>query len=84
MRILNDTTALAYNLDEMCLNIDGTNGNIRVEACDGGRPRFDAILEKLTAMFNGDFPERYWNHGLVYADYCFLELGNRLCDMGLI
>lgn len=84
MRIANDTVALAYNRDEMCLKIEKHDGNLQVKACGLGSGRFDAILERSTANFNQHHWQRYWNHGLVYADYYFLELGNRLCDMGLI
>ena len=81
-RIVNDTVALAYNQDEMCIRVDEQTGSIRIETCS--QRRFDAILSRSTANFNAHHPHRFWNHGLVYADYYFLELGNRLCDMGLV
>lgn len=85
MLIARDTIALAYNRDEMCLKIDEKNGKMQAQACHGGSGRrFDSILEKSTANFNADHPHRCWDHGLVYADYFFLELGNRLGGMGLI
>lgn len=43
---------------------------------------FDAILQRSTANFNLNWANRYYNHGLVYADYYFLEFGNRLLQMG--
>lgn len=82
--VVNDTVAVAYNREEMYLKIDERDGRLRVETCGDAGGRFDAILEKSTANFNQDHADRNWNHGLVYADYYFLELGNRLLDMGLV
>ncbi|KAJ5606074.1 Six-hairpin glycosidase-like protein [Penicillium lagena] len=79
--IAKDTIALAYNRDEMRLGLDETGG-ILVEKVNGNR--FDAILGRSTANFNANHADRHWDHGLVYADYYFLEFGNRLLDMGLI
>ena len=45
---------------------------------------FDAILKNATACYNEDSLRRYWDHGLVYADYYFLEFGNKLIRMGLL
>ena len=45
--------------------------------------RFDAILRNATANNNRHAHKRYWDHGLVYADYFLLEFGNKLCRMGL-
>lgn len=44
---------------------------------------FDAILRNATANNNEHAHKRYWDHGLVYADYYLLEFGNKLCRMGL-
>ncbi|KIX05710.1 uncharacterized protein Z518_03682 [Rhinocladiella mackenziei CBS 650.93] len=44
---------------------------------------FDAILRNATANNNEHAHKRYWDHGLVYADYFLLEFGNKLCRMGL-
>ncbi|KAJ5377849.1 Six-hairpin glycosidase-like protein [Penicillium cataractarum] len=85
MAIAKDTVALAYNRDEMRLKFDEESGKIRVGPSGGANGRrFDAILERSTANFNENHPDRDWDHGLVYADYYFLELGNRLLDMGLV
>lgn len=46
--------------------------------------RFDAILRNATACRNEDSLRQYWDHGLVYADYYFLEFGNKLIRMGLL
>lgn len=48
-----------------------------------GEP-FEAILRNATANRNDDSLRQYWDHGLVYADYYFLEFGNKLIRMGLI
>lgn len=45
--------------------------------------RFDAILRNATANYNAKDHKRYWDHGLVYADYYLVEFGNRLLRMGL-
>lgn len=44
---------------------------------------FEAILRNATANNNEHAHLRYWDHGLVYADYYLLEFGNKLCRMGL-
>ncbi|KAJ5114225.1 hypothetical protein N7456_002759 [Penicillium angulare] len=85
IKISEHTIALAYNRNEMRFDEDHMNGELKIEACDGpGASRFDSILERSTANFNENHADRSWNHGLVYADYYFLELGNRLLDMGLV
>ncbi|RDL31325.1 Uncharacterized protein BP5553_09534 [Venustampulla echinocandica] len=45
---------------------------------------FDAILKNATANNNEFSYKIYSDHGLVYADYYFLELGNKLLRMGLL
>jgi hypothetical protein len=46
--------------------------------------RWDSILKNATANHNPAALHRYSNHGLVYADYYFLELGNKLLRMGFV
>jgi hypothetical protein len=46
--------------------------------------RFDAILKNATANHNAKDHKRYWDHGLVYADYYLIEFGNRLLRMGFL
>lgn len=85
LAIAKDTVALAYNNDEMGMSFDSETGKIntyRMGTVEGRS--FDAILERSTANFNQDHADRTWDHGLVYADYYFLELGNRFLDMGLV
>jgi hypothetical protein len=45
---------------------------------------FDAILRHSTANNNEHAHKRYWDHGLVYADYFLLEFGNKLLRVGLV
>ncbi|PVH87771.1 glycoside hydrolase family 88 protein [Cadophora sp. DSE1049] len=44
---------------------------------------FDAVLKNATANNNVGANKRYWNHGLVYADYYLVRFGNELLRMGL-
>ncbi|OBT56878.1 hypothetical protein VE04_01976 [Pseudogymnoascus sp. 24MN13] len=57
-----------------------------VEVDDGekGGEAFDAILKNATANNNEFSYKIYSDHGLVYADYYLLELGNKLLRMGLV
>jgi hypothetical protein len=45
---------------------------------------FDAILRHATANHNEHAHKKYWDHGLVYADYYLLEYGNKLLRAGLV
>ena len=45
---------------------------------------FDAVLTHATANNNEFAIVQYADHGLVYADYFFLEFGNKLLRMGMI
>jgi hypothetical protein len=82
LAITRDTIDLAYNRDKMCFAFDQMSDKFKATQSTGNR--FDAILERSTANFNEDHADRHWDHGLVYADYYFLELGNRLLDMRLV
>ncbi|KAH8819894.1 Six-hairpin glycosidase-like protein [Xylogone sp. PMI_703] len=55
---------------------------LAVEDIDAGKT-FDAILKNGTANNNAGANRKYWNHGLVYADYYLLQFGNQLLRMGL-
>lgn len=84
--IAEHTIALCCPRDELRLVIQpGKDGVPKAVAVgiDGSVPAFEALLRCATANFNKDFAIRYSNHGLVYADYYFLELGNRLLQAGL-
>ena len=55
-----------------------------VKEVSPGVDTFDAILKHATANNNEFSYKRYADHGLVYADYYFLELGNKFLRMGLL
>ncbi|KAF2184031.1 glycoside hydrolase family 88 protein [Zopfia rhizophila CBS 207.26] len=61
------------------VNGTGTAEEIRVH--ESG---FDAILRHSTANNNEHAHKRYKDHGLVYADYFLLEIGNKLLRAGLL
>ncbi|KAK6458510.1 Six-hairpin glycosidase [Scheffersomyces xylosifermentans] len=44
---------------------------------------YDTILKDSTINNNPDTYERLVDHGLVYADYYFLTIGNKLLELGL-
>lgn len=62
-----------------------TDGN-RISTASSSKPedRWDSILAHASANNNENALMRYADHGLVYADYYFLELGNKLLRMGLV
>jgi hypothetical protein len=66
--------------------VDAEAYPVVVEVDDGGKggEAFDAILKNATANNNEFSYKIYSDHGLVYADYYFLELGNKLLRMGLV
>ena len=78
MRIVNDTLELALSSDKASFSV-GPEGKIAVD--EGS---WDAILTHATANNNEYALMRYSDHGLVYADYYFLEFGNKLKRMGLV
>jgi hypothetical protein len=81
LRITKDT--LDYCLASETANFElDKEGKISVPNASEGQ--WDAILMHATANNNGDALHRYSDHGLVYADYYFLELGNKLLRMGLV
>ncbi|KAJ5928338.1 unsaturated glucuronyl hydrolase [Penicillium verhagenii] len=79
LNIASDTIQYAVDKgDNARLEVD-ENGKVKVPAGS-----WDAILRHSTANNNPDALVRYKDHGLVYADYYFLEFGNKLLRMGLI
>lgn len=87
--IIQDTIDLCLDQDFASLSLPADLGienkpnqcmalNARVNASS-----FEAILRNATACYNEHGFKRYWDHGLVYADYFLLEFGNKLCRMGL-
>ncbi|KAK2608894.1 hypothetical protein QQS21_002607 [Conoideocrella luteorostrata] len=85
LAIVQDILAMCYSLDELHLEVEKRpDGSTRVTAknvADSSEP-FDALLRCSTANYNRDWTDKYYNHGLVYADYYLLEYGNRLLQLG--
>lgn len=81
IRIVKDTLdfSLAQEKSNIVSNQDGT---FAVQDLDPSA-HFEAILKNATANHNAKDYKRYWDHGLVYADYYLIEFGNRLLKMGL-
>ncbi len=81
MIIVTDTIALCYAQDTRDFCVENDCFAVR-NTSEPGVVAFDAILQRSTANFNDNWTDKYYNHGLVYADYYFLEFGNRLLQMG--
>jgi hypothetical protein len=81
LRITKDT--LDYCLASETAKFEvGNEGKVSVPSASEGQ--WDGILTHSTANHNEHALHRYSDHGLVYADYYFLELGNKLLRMGLV
>lgn len=80
IRISKETVALSLSHEKA--NFEVTEREVIVKHMNGAR--FDAILKNATACRNEHSLRQYWNHGLVYADYYFLEFGNKLIRLGLV
>ncbi|KAG0648265.1 Unsaturated glucuronyl hydrolase [Hyphodiscus hymeniophilus] len=79
LRIAKETIDLSLSSDKAKLSL-GDDGELEVES-----GTWDGILMNATANNNENAVVMYSNHGLlVYADYYFLEFGNKLMRMGLI
>lgn len=78
LRIASDTIALCQANDQAKV-LMGDDGKIKTEGVT-----FDSILKHATANNNEYAVMRYRDHGLVYADYYFLEFGNQLLRMGMV
>ncbi|KAH7185395.1 Six-hairpin glycosidase-like protein [Fusarium flagelliforme] len=83
IQIVKDTLefSLAQEKSKVVLRSDGTG--FEVQDSDPNL-HFEAILKNATANHNSKDYKRYWDHGLVYADYYLIEFGNRLLKMGLV
>ncbi|OBT40792.1 hypothetical protein VE00_08932 [Pseudogymnoascus sp. WSF 3629] len=77
--IVKDTVDLSLATDLAPLKVNAASGKIEV-----AEPDWASILKNATANNNEFAIFRYSDHGLVYADYYFLELGNKLLRMGLV
>jgi hypothetical protein len=81
VRIVEDTLNLCLAQEQAKLIINGST--INVGDVEPGKS-FESILKHATANHNPKALRRYWDHGLVYADYYLIEFGNRLLRMGLM
>jgi hypothetical protein len=77
--IVKDTVNLSLATDLAPFIVDEASGKI-----DVAESSWASILKNATANNNESAIFRYSDHGLVYADYYFLELGNKLLRMGLV
>lgn len=77
-RIVDDTLDFCLSKDVASFIVD-EGGRISVD-----EGLWDAILMHATANNNENALVRYGDHGLIYADYYFLELGNKLLQMGFL
>lgn len=81
VKIVEDTIDLCLSQEKANLILN--DGEIIVEdICPG--ETFEAVLKNATANHNSRDHKRYWDHGLVYADFYLIEFGNRLLRMGLV
>ncbi|KAH6995547.1 unsaturated glucuronyl hydrolase [Ilyonectria sp. MPI-CAGE-AT-0026] len=81
--IMRDTIAYSLSTEKATLD-DGLNGKlIGVNASPGGRV-FEAILKNATVSNNDNNFVKIRDHGLVYADYFFIEFGTRLLRLGVV
>lgn len=78
LRITEEVQAHSLSPQTASLHLDN-NGQIVAQG-NG----FDSILLNATANNNGSALMSYSDHGLVYADYYFLEFGNKLMRVGLL
>jgi hypothetical protein len=78
LRIVSETIDLSMPSDQVALTVD-SGGNIVVPQVS-----WESILMNATINNNEYSPSPSNNTGLVYADYYFLEFGNRLLEMGFI
>lgn len=79
-KIINDTLAHCLPGDSAKFSsVDESSNDITVSGVE-----WDSILMHSTVNNNEHALLRYSDHGLVYADYYFLELGNKLLRMGLM
>jgi hypothetical protein len=81
LTIVQDTLTLCLAPEKAQLVSDG-EGNLSGRNVEDGRT-FEAILKHATVNHNTRDFRRYWDHGLVYADWFLIEFGNRLLRLGL-
>jgi len=79
LRIASDTVGYSVERNDVASFTVDDGGKVLVAP-----GTWDAILKHSTANNNASALMRYRDLGLVYADYYFLELGNKLLRMGLV
>lgn len=82
LRIVAETTDLSFANDPAPFVLRRSDEN--KITIDVEETKFASILQNATANNNEFATLRYSDHGLVYADYYFLELGNKLLRMALV
>lgn len=89
MQIVGETLDMALDQDLASFEaqpskiMNGTGANVD-EEFKIRESRFDGILKHSTANYNEHAHMKYWDHGLVYADYFLMEFGNKLLRAGLV
>lgn len=79
LQIASDTVGYSIDRSDIARFTVDEGGKVRVAS-----GTWDAILKHSTANNNVNALMRYRDLGLVYADYYFLEFGNKLLRMGLV
>ena len=82
LKITRQTISLSLSGSKASFSRTGSGEEI--EVVDDGEERFDGILRNATVNRNQDALMPDWDHGVVYADYYFLEFGNQLLRMGIL
>lgn len=72
LKLVADIISLSY-VDGAKFNPDGT--------VDFGE--YDTIIKDATINNNPDATKKFASHGLVYGDYYFIQIGNKLLELGL-
>ncbi|KAJ4371220.1 hypothetical protein N0V83_004437 [Neocucurbitaria cava] len=92
LQIVSETLDLSYDQDLAAFevsakrlvngnDVNGGHGTNEIQVKESG---FEGLLRNSTTNWNEHAHRKYKDHGLVYADYYFLEFGNKLLRMGLL
>jgi hypothetical protein len=86
LKILRQTIALSLSKFSASFSYSSPHNETLVRDGDESfrGETFDGILRNATANANPDAIQPYSDHGLVYADYYFIEAGNKLLRMGIL
>ncbi|TPX13633.1 uncharacterized protein E0L32_005836 [Thyridium curvatum] len=82
LAIIRDTIDLSLSQEKARVSFRQEEARCEIEDVQSGLT-FDSLLKDATANANANDHDRYWNHGLIYADYYLIEFGNQLLRMGL-